>query len=51
MLYKPDKLALLSKVRERALSGAFVGLALLAMAGWIYFLSSIFLQLVLWLFS
>ena len=46
MLYKPEKEPWLPKVREKALSAAFFGLALLAMAGWAYFLGSIFLKFV-----
>jgi len=50
MLYKPEKTPLLSRVREKAFSGAFLGLALLAMAGWAYFLCSFFLKFVVWCF-
>jgi hypothetical protein len=51
MLYNPEKFPLLSKVKEIAFSGAFLIVALLAMAGWVYLLSSIFLKFVLWCFS
>jgi hypothetical protein len=50
MLYQPEKLSPLSKIKEKAFSGAFFGLALLAMAGWVYLLSSIFLKFVVWCF-
>jgi hypothetical protein len=50
MLYRPEKLPSFSKIRERAFSGAFFGVALLAMAGWMYLLSSIFLRFVVWCF-
>jgi hypothetical protein len=50
MLYRPQNVSLLSRVREKAYSGVFLGLALLAMAGWVYVLGSIFLKFVLWCF-
>jgi len=50
MLYKPEKEPLLPRVKEKAFSGAFFALALLAMAGWAYFLGSIFLKFVVWCF-
>jgi hypothetical protein len=51
MLLQPEKVSLLARMRERGLSGAFLALALLAMAGWVYLLSSIFLKFVLWCLS
>ena len=51
MLLQPEKVSLLARMRERGLSGAFLGLALLAMAGWVYLLSSIFLKFALWCLS
>jgi hypothetical protein len=51
MLSQPEKVSLLTRVKERSFSGAFLALALLAMAGWVYLLSSIFLKFVLWCFS
>ena len=51
MLYHPEKVSLLSKVREAAFSLAFFTAALLAMAGWVYWLSSIVWKMVLWCFS
>jgi hypothetical protein len=51
MLYEPQKIPLLSKAKEKAFSGAFLVVALLAMAGWVYLLSSIVLKFVLWCFS
>ena len=50
MLYRPEKEPLLPKLKETAFSGAFFVLALLAMAGWAYFLGSIFLKFVIWCF-
>jgi hypothetical protein len=51
MLLQPEKTPLLTKWKERGYSGAFLGLALLAMAGWVYLLSSMFLKFVLWCMS
>ena len=51
MLYRSEKISVLAKIKERGFSGAFLGLALLAMVGWIYLLSTIFLKVVLWCFS
>jgi len=51
MLSQPQKASLLARVKERGYSGAFLGLALLAMAGWVYLLSSIFLKFLLWCLS
>jgi hypothetical protein len=51
MLYGPEKIPLFVKLREKSISGVFVGLVLLAMAGWVYLLSSMFLRFVLWCFS
>jgi hypothetical protein len=51
MLSTQEKVPLLSKVRERAFFLAFFASALLAMVGWVYWLSSIVLKIVLWSFS
>ena len=48
MLYLPEKLSLLARVKERGFSGAFLGLVLVAMAGRVYLLGSIFLECVFW---
>jgi hypothetical protein len=45
MLYSPEKIPVLAKAKEKAPSAAFFGLALLAMAGWIYLLSTIFFEI------
>jgi hypothetical protein len=50
MLYTPEDLSLLSRVREKAFSGVSLALALLAMTGWVYLLGAIFLKFVLWCF-
>ena len=44
-------MSLLLRFKEKGLSSAFVALTLLAMAGWIYLLSSMFVRFFLWLFS
>jgi hypothetical protein len=51
MLSTPEKVPLLSRAKEKAFSGAFLVVALLAMAGWVYLLSSIFLKFVIWCLS
>jgi hypothetical protein len=51
MLSPPEKVSLLTRVKERSYSGAFLALLFLAMAGWVYLLSSLFLKFVLWCFS
>jgi hypothetical protein len=51
MLYQPEKVSLLTRVKEQSFSGAFLALVLLAMAGWIYLLGSMFVKFVLWCFS
>jgi len=52
MFYRQEeKTSLLARLREKSASGVFVGLTVLAMAGWIYLLSSMFLKFMLWWFS
>jgi NADH:ubiquinone oxidoreductase subunit 6 (subunit J) len=51
MLSPPEKVSLLTRVKELSYSGAFLALLFLAMAGWVYLLSSLFLKFVLWCFS
>lgn len=46
-----EKNSLLVRLKEKSVSGVFVGLTVLAMAGWIYLLSSMFLKFMLWWFS
>ncbi len=41
----------LTKIRERAFEGAFFSVALIAMAGWVYFITLLLVRLFLWFFS
>lgn len=41
----------LTKIRERAFEGAFFGVTLIAMAGWIYFIALLLVKLFLWFLS
>jgi hypothetical protein len=50
MLVAPEKIPLLSRLREQTFPMVFFGLALVAMVGWVYWLSSIVLKVVLWFF-
>jgi hypothetical protein len=47
LLNRPERFPSLS-LKEKAFSAAFLALALLAMIGWVYLLSSILLKFVLW---
>jgi hypothetical protein len=51
MLSTPEKASLLTRVKERSFSGAFLTVALLAMVGWVCLLGSLFFKLMLWCFS
>jgi hypothetical protein len=51
MLSPPEKASLLTRVKELSFPGAFLAVALMAMAGWVYLLGSLFLKLTLWCFS
>jgi hypothetical protein len=51
MFYQPEKISLLARFKEKSFPGVFVGLTLLAMVGWVYLLSSLFLKFLLWYFS
>ena len=41
----------LTKIRERAFEGAFFSVALIAMAGWVYFITLLLVRLFLWFFN
>jgi len=51
MLQRPERIPFVVRAKERFFSGGFLGLILLVMAAWMYFLGSIFLNLVIWLIS
>jgi hypothetical protein len=51
MLSPPEKISLLTRMKGRSFPGVFLAVALLAMAGWVYLLGSLFLKLMLWCFS
>jgi hypothetical protein len=51
MLSQPEKVSLLTRVKEQSFSGAFLASVFLAMAGWVYLFSSNFFEIVLWCFS
>ena len=51
MTYHPEKISLFLRFKERSVSGAFIALTVLAMLGWIYLLSSMFVKFFLWFFS
>jgi len=40
-----------TRIRERAFEGAFFSVALIAMAGWVYFITLLLVRLVLWFLS
>jgi len=41
----------LTKIREWAFEGAFFSVALIAMAGWVYFITLLLVRLFLWFFN
>lgn len=51
MLQDTDAATSFSKLRQRAFEGAFFGIALLAMAGWVYFITLLLLKFVIWCFG
>lgn len=51
MLQRPERVSLVVKAKEKLFTVGFLGLTLLIMVGWVYFLGSTFLSFVLWLFS
>ena len=51
MLQRPERIPFVVRVKEKFFTGGFLGLILLAMAVWMYFLGSVFLNLVTWLLS
>ena len=51
MLYRAEHIPALARAKDVALASTFFGAVLLAMAGWIYLLSSVFLRFLLWCFD
>jgi len=51
MLQQPERLPFAVRIREKFFTGGALGLILLVMAVWMYFLGSMFLSLVVWLLS
>lgn len=51
MLQRPERIPFVVRAKEKFFSGGFLGLILLVMAAWIYFLGSIFLNFVFWLLA
>ncbi|MCS3727605.1 hypothetical protein FHR88_002644 [Bradyrhizobium betae] len=51
MLHKARAALPLTKIRERALEGAFFSVALIAMAGWVYFITLLLVRLFFWIFG
>ena len=49
MLQKTLSAKPLAKMRERAFEGAFLGIALIAMAGWAYFIILMSVKFFFWL--
>lgn len=48
MLQRPRTALPLTKIRERAFEGAFFSVVLIAMAGWVYFITLLMVKLFLW---
>ncbi|WP_439394146.1 hypothetical protein ACRQ5Q_33200 [Bradyrhizobium sp. PMVTL-01] len=48
MLQKALTALPLTKISERAFEGAFFGVMLIAMAGWVYFITLLLVKLCLW---
>lgn len=48
MLQKAWAALPLTKIKERAFEGAFFSVVLIAMAGWVYFITLSLLRLILW---
>ncbi|WP_186294500.1 hypothetical protein [Bradyrhizobium guangdongense] len=48
MLRKALATPSLEKIRDRAFEGAFFGVALIAMAGWVYFITLLLVKFFFW---
>jgi hypothetical protein len=51
MLHRREKVPLFSKAKKAAFPAVFLALALLATAGWLYWLGSISVKFILWCFG
>ncbi|MGY4615538.1 hypothetical protein ACVWZ4_000765 [Bradyrhizobium sp. USDA 4472] len=51
MLQKTWAALPLTKIGERAFEGAFFSIVLIAMAGWVYFITMSLVRLILWFFG
>ncbi|MDN4988186.1 hypothetical protein KUL72_28910 [Bradyrhizobium arachidis] len=51
MLQKARSAFPLTKIRERAFEGAFFSVVMIAMAGWVYFVTLLLTRLFLWFFG
>ncbi|MBH5369025.1 hypothetical protein [Bradyrhizobium glycinis] len=51
MLQKAWAALPLTRIRERALEGAFFSVALIATAGWVYFITLLLVRMILWCFG
>lgn len=51
MLQKARAAFPLAKIRQRAFEGAFFSVAMIAMAGWVYFIALLLVRFVLWFLS
>jgi hypothetical protein len=51
MLQKLLATSPLMRIRERAFEGAFFSAVLIAMAGWVYFITLLLVRLFVWFFS
>ncbi|MGY3238598.1 MULTISPECIES: hypothetical protein [unclassified Bradyrhizobium] len=51
MLQKTLAALPITRIRELAFEGAFFSIALVAMAGWVYFIAFLLLKLTLWFFG
>jgi hypothetical protein len=51
MLQKARAAFPFTKLRERAFEGAFFSVVLIAMAGWVYFITLSLVRLFLWFFA
>jgi hypothetical protein len=50
MLHQSDRISFVVRAKQKFFAGGLIGFTLLVMVGWVYFLGSIFLRLVLWFF-